>query len=102
MFPSGPSVFISVHLWLISRPNPQITQITQIPALGFGVWDLGFPRSGAIAAARGALLLDILASLRYQLSVPVIARFHGITVEMCFREHGVWQTQEYKLLPGLD
>jgi hypothetical protein len=94
--------------------------------------------------------LDIRAGLRYQLSVPVIARFYGITVKMYFREHGVphfhavygefngvyevstlemiegdlpiraqrlvkdwaeryrdelvrmWQTQEYKLLPGLD
>jgi len=103
-----------------------------------------------LSAARGALLLDIRASLRYQLSVPVIARFYGITVKMYFREHGVphfhavygefngvfevstlkmiegdlpvraqrlvrdwaeryrdemarmWQTQEYRLLPGLD
>jgi hypothetical protein len=88
--------------------------------------------------------------LRYQLGVPVIARFYGITVKMYFREHGVphfhavygefngvyevstlemiegdlpiraqrlvkdwaeryrdelvrmWQTQEYRQLPGLD
>ena len=103
-----------------------------------------------LSAARGALLLDIRASLRYQLSVPVIARFYGITVKMYFLDHGVphfhavygefngvfevstlkmiegdlpvraqrlvrdwaeryrdemarmWQTQEHKLLPGLD
>jgi hypothetical protein len=96
------------------------------------------------------LRLDIWAGLRYQLGVPVIARFYGITVKMYFREHGVphfhavygefngvyevttlemiegdlpiraqrlvrdwaeryrdelarmWQTQEYRQLPGLD
>jgi hypothetical protein len=38
--------------------------------------------------------LDNRAGLRYELSMPVIARFYGITVK--------WQTQEYELLPGLD
>lgn len=56
--------------------------------------------------------------------MPVIARFYGILIKMYFREHGVphraqrlireraeqykgelermWETQDYKKLPGLE